>query len=186
VFGGGRYPGDEAPHRSGWLRPAPSAHHRDQRFNAAAMDWLAAVKMRRLYSGEAGRPLCGEPVCRRRHQGREPPSAKVCRCFQDLRHHLGDRLAPERRDHYEQFLDAALRVLARYYSHRNLTVVHGDAHDFFLPGLTVTISDFSIEIPGASLSEPPPPPGVIEFMASTIQTRRQIRGYSVDVLPIII
>jgi hypothetical protein len=48
---------------------------------------------------------------------------------------LGDRLSPERRDLYERFLDAAPRLLARYHSHRNLSIVHGDAHvwNFFLP-----------------------------------------------------
>ena len=48
---------------------------------------------------------------------------------------LGDLLSRERRDLYERFLDAAPRLLARYHSHRNLTVVHGDAHvwNFFLP-----------------------------------------------------
>jgi hypothetical protein len=48
---------------------------------------------------------------------------------------LGDRLSPERRDLYERFLDAAPRLFARYHSHRNLSIVHGDAHvwNFFLP-----------------------------------------------------
>ena len=41
---------------------------------------------------------------------------------------LGDRLSREKRDLYERFLAAAPRLLARYLSHRNLTVVHGDAH----------------------------------------------------------
>ena len=48
---------------------------------------------------------------------------------------LGDRLPPERRDLYERFIDAAPRLLARYHSHRDITVVHGDAHvwNSFLP-----------------------------------------------------
>lgn len=48
---------------------------------------------------------------------------------------LGDRLPRERRELYERFLDAAPRLLARYHSHRNLSVVHGDAHvwNYFLP-----------------------------------------------------
>ena len=48
---------------------------------------------------------------------------------------LGERLSGERRDLYERFLDAAPRLLARYHSHRNLSVVHGDAHvwNFLLP-----------------------------------------------------
>jgi Ecdysteroid kinase-like family len=45
--------------------------------------------------------------------------------FADL---LGDRLSPDKHDLYERFLAAAPRLLARYLSHRDLTVVHGDAH----------------------------------------------------------
>ena len=41
---------------------------------------------------------------------------------------LGDRLSREKRDLYARFLAAAPRLLARYLSRRNLTVVHGDAH----------------------------------------------------------
>jgi aminoglycoside phosphotransferase (APT) family kinase protein len=41
----------------------------------------------------------------------------------------------ERRDLYQRLLSQAPRLLARYYSRRNLTIVHGDAHswNFFLP-----------------------------------------------------
>jgi aminoglycoside phosphotransferase (APT) family kinase protein len=48
---------------------------------------------------------------------------------------LGDRLPAERRDLYQQYIDAAPRLLTRYHSHRNLSIVHGDAHvwNFFLP-----------------------------------------------------
>ena len=48
---------------------------------------------------------------------------------------VGDRLPRERRDLYERLLDAAPRLLARYHSHRNVTIVHGDAHvwNCFLP-----------------------------------------------------
>jgi thiamine kinase-like enzyme len=47
----------------------------------------------------------------------------------------GEMMPPERRDLYARLLDHAPRLLARYHSHRNLTVVHGDAHgwNFFLP-----------------------------------------------------
>src|SRR5258705_1237775 len=41
---------------------------------------------------------------------------------------LGDRLSPEHKALYERLLAAAPRLLARYSSHRNLTIVHGDAH----------------------------------------------------------
>jgi hypothetical protein len=49
--------------------------------------------------------------------------------------HMGDRLTRERRDLFERLLDAAPRLLARYHSHRNATIVHGDAHvwNSFLP-----------------------------------------------------
>jgi thiamine kinase-like enzyme len=55
--------------------------------------------------------------------------------FKTFADRLGDRLSRERRDLYERFLGAAPRLLARYHSHRHLTVVHGDAHvwNFFLP-----------------------------------------------------
>jgi hypothetical protein len=48
---------------------------------------------------------------------------------------FGDRLSGERRELYERFIDAAPRLRARYLSHRNISVVHGDAHiwNFFLP-----------------------------------------------------
>ena len=45
--------------------------------------------------------------------------------FADL---LGDRLTPERRAVFERCLDAAPRLLARQRTHRNVTIVHFDAH----------------------------------------------------------
>jgi Ecdysteroid kinase-like family len=56
--------------------------------------------------------------------------------FERFASHLGDRLSIERRVLYKQFIQAAPRLLSqRYQSHRNMTVVHGDAHlwNFFLP-----------------------------------------------------
>jgi len=41
---------------------------------------------------------------------------------------LGDRLPQERRDLYDRFLRAAPGLSARYYTHRNLTIIHGDSH----------------------------------------------------------
>jgi hypothetical protein len=41
---------------------------------------------------------------------------------------LGDRLSAERKQVYERLIAAAPRLLDRYRSHRNLTLVHGDAH----------------------------------------------------------
>jgi Ecdysteroid kinase-like family len=45
--------------------------------------------------------------------------------FADL---YGDRLPAERRELYARLLDAAPRLRQRYLSHRNVTIVHGDAH----------------------------------------------------------
>ena len=55
--------------------------------------------------------------------------------FRNFADRLGDRLSRERRDLYEQFIDAAPRLLARYHSHQNMSVVHGDAHvwNYLLP-----------------------------------------------------
>ena len=41
---------------------------------------------------------------------------------------LGDRLSAERRRIYERLVDAAPRLSARYRSHRDMTIIHGDAH----------------------------------------------------------
>jgi hypothetical protein len=41
---------------------------------------------------------------------------------------LGERLSAERRALYERLIAAGPRLLARYHSHRHLTIVHGDAH----------------------------------------------------------
>jgi hypothetical protein len=41
---------------------------------------------------------------------------------------LGERLSAERRRVYERLIAAAPRLLARYRTHRDLTLVHGDAH----------------------------------------------------------
>jgi thiamine kinase-like enzyme len=66
-------------------------------------------------------------------------AAALQRLFADRYHpfadRLGDRLPQERRDLYERFLDAVPRLWERYRSHRNLTIIHGDAHvwNCFLP-----------------------------------------------------
>ena len=41
---------------------------------------------------------------------------------------LGERLSGERRDLYRRLLDRVPRLYARYHAHRNVTLVHGDAH----------------------------------------------------------
>jgi hypothetical protein len=48
---------------------------------------------------------------------------------------LGDGLSRERRALYERVLDAAPRLLLRYKSHRNVTIIQSDAHvwNCFLP-----------------------------------------------------
>jgi hypothetical protein len=47
----------------------------------------------------------------------------------------GDGLSRERRALFERLLHAAPRLLARYHTHRNVTIVQGDAHvwNSFLP-----------------------------------------------------
>jgi hypothetical protein len=48
---------------------------------------------------------------------------------------VGDQLGTERREFYARLLDAAPRLVARYHSHRHMTIVQGDAHvwNCFLP-----------------------------------------------------
>lgn len=48
---------------------------------------------------------------------------------------VGDRLPPERRAVYERLLEEGNRLNARYHAHRNMTLLHGDAHvwNVFLP-----------------------------------------------------
>ena len=64
------------------------------------------------------------------------------RMLQELAEHLarfvdrlGDCLSHERRTLYERLLDAGPRLLQRYHTHRNVTLIHGDAHvwNVFLP-----------------------------------------------------
>jgi hypothetical protein len=55
--------------------------------------------------------------------------------FTQFADRLGEDLPPARRALYERLLDATPRLQSRYYSHRNVTIVHGDAHvwNCFLP-----------------------------------------------------
>ncbi len=48
---------------------------------------------------------------------------------------VGDRLSPERRKIYERLIADGHRLSERYHTHRNMTIVHGDAHiwNVFLP-----------------------------------------------------
>jgi thiamine kinase-like enzyme len=74
---------------------------------------------------------------------------------------FGQILPPERLDLYARLLDRAPRLLARYHSRRNLTIIHGDAHfwNFFLPrsetGDNVRLLDWegwSIDTPTTDLA----------------------------------
>jgi Ecdysteroid kinase-like family len=53
---------------------------------------------------------------------------------------VGDRLSTERRDLYQRLIDSGRRLNMRYHSHRNMTIVQGDAHvwNVFLPHNTGT------------------------------------------------
>ena len=99
----------------------------------------------RAHPVRAGAPPCRmvgrSPSWRLRWERGSTPTPQTSSCkdwrtnsriFADR---LGDRLSRDRRDLYERFLGAAPGLLARYHSHRNLTVVHGDAHlwNNFLP-----------------------------------------------------
>jgi thiamine kinase-like enzyme len=48
---------------------------------------------------------------------------------------LGDRLSAAQRDVYRRFMSATPKLLERYHSRRDLTIVHGDAHiwNFLVP-----------------------------------------------------
>jgi hypothetical protein len=48
---------------------------------------------------------------------------------------VGDRLSPERREFYQRLIDAGPRLNARCHSHRDMTLIQGDAHvwNIFLP-----------------------------------------------------
>ena len=48
--------------------------------------------------------------------------------FEAFADRVGDRLSGERRDLYRRLIDRAPDLFARHDSHRNVTLVHGDAH----------------------------------------------------------
>jgi hypothetical protein len=58
--------------------------------------------------------------------------AQQVESFADL---VGDRLSDERRNLYQQLIDAGPRLNQRVHSHRNMTIIQGDAHvwNVFLP-----------------------------------------------------
>jgi thiamine kinase-like enzyme len=52
----------------------------------------------------------------------------LCEHFAAFTGRVGDRLSAERRDLYRRLIDAVPRLTARYHSHRDVTLIHGDAH----------------------------------------------------------
>jgi thiamine kinase-like enzyme len=66
---------------------------------------------------------------------REAHVQEFTRTFEKFMDRFGNVLPPERRDLYGRLIDRAPRLLARYRSKSNVTIVHGDAHfwNFFLP-----------------------------------------------------
>jgi hypothetical protein len=61
-------------------------------------------------------------------EGWEQPLRSLAAQVARFTDRLGELLSPGRRDLYERLLDRAPGLLARYSSHRNLTLIHGDAH----------------------------------------------------------
>jgi hypothetical protein len=61
-------------------------------------------------------------------EGWEQPLRNVAALFARFSDRYGELLPPGRRDIYQRLLDRAPDLLARYSSHRNLTLIHGDAH----------------------------------------------------------
>lgn len=55
--------------------------------------------------------------------------------FKSFADRFGEFMPRERRDLYERFVDRVPQLSARFHSHRNLTIIHGDAHvwNCFLP-----------------------------------------------------
>jgi hypothetical protein len=57
---------------------------------------------------------------------------------------VGDRLSSARRDFYQRLIDAGRHLNARYHSHRNMTLVQGDAHVWnFFCRATPTVTTFA-------------------------------------------
>jgi hypothetical protein len=61
---------------------------------------------------------------------------ELTRHFSGFVDYLGDRLSQERRRILERYLDAAPKLFARHRSHRNMSIMHGDAHvwNAMMPG----------------------------------------------------
>ena len=81
-------------------------------------------------------PRLGVSVGRWRHADTlDRDLRSFAEAFARFTERFGEVIPPERRALYERLLDRAPRLLARYHTHRNLTIIHGDAHswNFFLP-----------------------------------------------------
>jgi thiamine kinase-like enzyme len=61
-------------------------------------------------------------------QGWEQPLRSLAAQVVWFTDRFGELLSPERRDLYQRLFDRAPDLLTRYSSHRNLTLIHGDAH----------------------------------------------------------
>ena len=68
-------------------------------------------------------------------QGIDRLVERLAEKFAQFADRLNDRLSQDRLDLFNRLIDAAPRLLARNSTHRNLTIVHGDAHiwNCFLP-----------------------------------------------------
>jgi hypothetical protein len=71
---------------------------------------------------------------------------------------IGDRLSDERRTLYARLVEQVPRLSVRYHTHRNMTVVHGDAHvwNCFLPkggGPDVRLFDWDAWRPGMAADD---------------------------------
>ena len=65
----------------------------------------------------------------------DPQIEKFAEEFARFADRVGDRLPAERRFVYERLIEEGHRLNARYHTHRNMTLLHGDSHvwNVFLP-----------------------------------------------------
>jgi hypothetical protein len=58
----------------------------------------------------------------------DPQLAEFARTLAQFEDRIGEHLSPERRDFYRRLIDSGRRLNARYHTHRDMTIVHGDSH----------------------------------------------------------